>query len=192
MAVGGPTDNTVGPTIIGAVWIFVKSNGEWIQQGSKLIGTGMVGIGQGFFGSAVALSADGNTVIIGATGDNYWRGSAWVYKRTNGVWTQDGNKITPNDGTARASFGSAVSLSANGLKLFVGAANDATGYGAIWAFTQNSSSNWIQGGPKITFANSTGNSNIGAAMSVSANADRILVGGPLDNGGLGTAWVLRR
>ena len=94
IAVGGPNDNTMGSTVIGAVWIFVKTGGAWMQQGSKLVGSGMTGIGQAYFGSALSLSADGNTVLIGAFGDNYWRGAAWVYTRSAGAWSQQGSKLS--------------------------------------------------------------------------------------------------
>ena len=49
------------------------------QQGPKLSSVG---------GQSVALSADGNTAIIGNPKDNSGAGSAAVYTRTSGVWTQ--------------------------------------------------------------------------------------------------------
>ena len=70
-------------------------NGVWSQQGPKLVGTGAVtNAGQGH---SVAISADGNTVIVGGPGDNPvsggTTGAAWVYTRANGVWTQQGPKL---------------------------------------------------------------------------------------------------
>ena len=61
---------------------------QFTQQGQKLVGTGAVGSAdQGF---SVALSADGNTAIVGGYGDNSNAGAAWVYTRSGGVWTQQG------------------------------------------------------------------------------------------------------
>jgi hypothetical protein len=40
---------------------------------SKLAGTGVAGSGAAFQGWSVALSAEGNTVIVGGTADNYKR-----------------------------------------------------------------------------------------------------------------------
>ena len=41
---------------------------QFIQQGSKLVGSGALGAaGQGF---SVGISADGNTAILGEIGDN--------------------------------------------------------------------------------------------------------------------------
>ena len=59
-----PVDN--GGT--GAAWVFTRSGSTWTQQGGKLTGSGETG--DGGFGSSVALSADGNTALIGGPGDN--------------------------------------------------------------------------------------------------------------------------
>jgi hypothetical protein len=68
-----PVDNSVA----GAVWVYTRSNGAWTQQGTKLVGTGAVGQAQQ--GISVALSGDGNTVIVGGNMDNSNAGAAWVY-----------------------------------------------------------------------------------------------------------------
>jgi hypothetical protein len=98
--VGGPTDNSG----IGAVWVFTRSGGVWAQQGSKLVGTG--GTGQGY---SVALSADANTAIVGGPQDSGDVGAAWVYTRSNGVWTQQGNKLVGTGATEPAQQGASVS-----------------------------------------------------------------------------------
>jgi hypothetical protein len=60
---------------------------QFTQQGLKLVGTGAVGqlVEQGF---PVALSADGNTAVVGGLNDNGGAGAVWVFARSNGVWTQ--------------------------------------------------------------------------------------------------------
>ena len=52
-----------------------QAPGQFTQQGSKLVGTGAVGNAQQ--GSSVALSGDGNTVIVGGPHDNSNAGAAW-------------------------------------------------------------------------------------------------------------------
>src|SRR6516162_3716969 len=85
--VGGPHDNS----FTGAAWVSSRSSGIWSQQGSKLVGTGAVGnADQGW---SVALSADGNTALVGGIGDDLSTGAAWVFTRNGGVWTQQGNKL---------------------------------------------------------------------------------------------------
>jgi hypothetical protein len=60
---------------------------QFTQQGPKLVGTGALDAPQCLQGASVALSADGNTAIVGGIGDNFNTGAAWVYTRSGGVWT---------------------------------------------------------------------------------------------------------
>ena len=53
---------------VGAAWVFTRSGSTWTQQGEKLTGGGESGEGE--FGSSVALSAEGNTALIGGPADN--------------------------------------------------------------------------------------------------------------------------
>ena len=68
--VGGPDDNLSPDNTggVGAAWIFTRGGGTWSQQGNKLVGTGAVGNSQQGF--SVAISGDGNTVIVGGPGDS--------------------------------------------------------------------------------------------------------------------------
>ena len=98
---------------LGAAWIYVRTGNMWTQQGPKLVGTGA--IYSALQGSSVAVSADGNTVAIGGMMDNNGLGSIWIFTRTNGVWTQQGNKLVGNGITGNtALFGCSVSMSADG------------------------------------------------------------------------------
>src|ERR1700722_11827023 len=85
--VGGHADNSWA----GAAWVYTRSGGGWLQQGSKLVGTGAVG--NASQGVSVSLSADGNTALVGGnTDDNtLFIGAAWVYTRSGGVWSQQGS-----------------------------------------------------------------------------------------------------
>jgi hypothetical protein len=103
---GGYLDSQ-GP---GAVWVFTRSNGVWTQQGSKLVATDAVG--NAHVGYSVALSADGNTAIVGgrdgSTGQD-WTGASWVYTRSNGVWTQQGGMWPISDNVQRGIGGADAS-----------------------------------------------------------------------------------
>jgi hypothetical protein len=129
--VGGYTDNSNA----GAAWVYTRSGGVWTQQGSKLVGTGAVGNAeQG--GPSVALSADGNTAIVGGFADNSFTGAAWVYTRTGGVWTQQGTKLVGAGAVGNAEQGSHVALSADGNTAMLGGRGDNSGMGAAWVFIQ--------------------------------------------------------
>ncbi len=181
--VGGPTDNTS----TGAAWVFTQSGGIWTQQGSKLVGTGATGpAGQGW---SVGLSADGNTLIVGAPNDNANAGAAWVFVRSGGVWTQQGSKLVGTGAVGPAYQGTSVALSANGTVAVVGGPNDNDGAGAVWAFTQ-SGGVWSQQGSKLVGSSANGPAAQGTSVALS-NSNSLIVGGPNDNANLdaGAAWV---
>src|SRR6266545_3523143 len=100
-----------------AAWVFTRSSGgAWTQQGKKLVGTGAVGKARQ--GMSVALSADGNTAIVGGWSDNGKTGAAWVFTRSGGVWTQQGEKLVGTGAVARQ--GTSVALSTDGNVAIVG------------------------------------------------------------------------
>ena len=84
---------------------------QFTQQGPKLVGTDAVG--QAAQGTSVALSADGNTAIVGGFGDDA-NGAAWVFIRSGGVWTQQGSKLVGTGAVGNAGQGLSVALSAAG------------------------------------------------------------------------------
>ncbi len=117
-----------------------------IQQGNKIVGSG--NLGNSYQGWSSSLSADGNTSIVGGYYDNNQQGAAWVFTRSGGVWSQQGNKLvgTGNLGTARQ--GISVALSADGNTAIVGGYYDNNSMGAAWVFTR-SGGVWTQQGSKL-------------------------------------------
>jgi hypothetical protein len=91
------------------------------QQGPKLVGTGAVG--GAFQGTSVALSADGNTAIVGGPFDD-GTGAVWVYTRSSGVWTQQGSKLVGTGWSGFPHQGTSVALSADGNTAIVGGPGD--------------------------------------------------------------------
>src|SRR5207253_1528418 len=106
--VAGPADNNG----VGAVWVFTRSGDTWTQQGEKLTASGEIGAGR--FGGKLALSADGNTALVGAAADNDDVGAAWVFTRSGETWTQQGEKLTGGGEVGTGRFGGSVALSADG------------------------------------------------------------------------------
>lgn len=129
--VGGLADNNAA----GAAWVFTRSGRTWRQQGSKLVGTGAGGAPAGAWqGWSAALSSDGNTALVGAPGDDYYAGAAWVFTRSRTTWTQAGSKLVGVGGTPDASQGSSVALSGDGNTSLLGGPEDNVGTGAAWVF----------------------------------------------------------
>ena len=179
----------------GAAWVFTRgAGGTWSQQGSRLVPSGPPG--PSGFGTSVALSADGNTALIGSGA------GAWIFTRSGAAWMQAGPPLAPTDSAGAASFGSAVALSADGNTALVGGASDGAGAGAAWVFTRSSGS-WLQQGPKLT-AGESGALAFGTSVSLTADGNTALVGaarnlsllpGPSGPGGAyvfvrsGTTWA---
>jgi len=94
----------------------------------------MLGVQQG---SATALSADGNTAVVGGSLDNDV-GAVWVFQRSAGVWNQVGDKLVGTGGVTlidEQEQGSSVAISADGKTILVGALGDNQEVGAAWVFT---------------------------------------------------------
>jgi hypothetical protein len=211
--VGGPNDNGG----LGAAWVF--SNGA--QQGGKLVGTGAVG--NAFQGAAVALSADGNTALVSGSHDNGLVGAAWVFTRSAGMWTQQGQKLSNSSESINPLQGNCVALSADGntavlsgrpATVFTRSGGTWTQQGTIgspqqggcvalsgdgnttilsdntgaYAFVR-SGGGWVQLGQKLTV---TGGVPPGVPVALSNDGNTVMAGGPLDQGGIGAAWVFVR
>ncbi len=185
--VGGQYDNQVGlgGAAIGAAWVWTRSGGVWTQQGTKLVGSGVDTSWGARQGGSVFLSADGNTAIVGGTGGPSGLGAAWVWTRSAAVWTQQGPKLV---GSAFGQ-GSSVSLSADDNTAIVGApaaGNSNPGAALVWT---RSGSVWTLQGNNLVGWGYVGNSQQGYSVSLSADGNTAILGGPADNSGAGAAWV---
>lgn len=206
--VGGPTDDlseiaytNIGidaPAGAGAAWVWTRSGGDWEQQGPKLVGS-IVGRSQQ--GSSVALSADGNTAIVGGPYDHGTNGAAWVWTRSSGVWTQSA-KLVGSDAIGNAFQGNSVAISADGNTAIVGGMLDNADAGAAWVWTR-SGGVWTQQGPKLVGAGAEGfGARQGSSVALSADGNTAIVGGVTDQWfgnlgedpevGVGAAWVWTR
>ncbi|MGB7258147.1 MAG: Ig-like domain repeat protein [Pseudolabrys sp.] len=183
--VGGKSDNSA----IGAVWIYTRdsNNGTWTQQGPKLTASDAIGNAQ--FGTSVALSADGNTAIMGGPSDDSDIGAAWVFIRSNGTWTQQGPKLTGNDSSGQAEQGGSVALSADGNTAIFGGEFDTGATGAAWVFTR-SSGVWTQQGGKLVGGN--GLILRGSSVALSGDGNTAFSGAPSSAGGVGRAMIFTR
>ena len=134
------SDNSAGDA--GAVYVFTRSGSTWTQQAYlKPFNTDV----QDYFGVALALSADGNLLAVGASqedgvglgvnsgmqGDNTatQAGAVYLFARSGSTWTQQAYVKASNTGSYDY-FGSSVALSDDATTLAVGAyAEDSAGTG---------------------------------------------------------------
>ena len=138
---GDPSDQS--GEVSGAVYVYTRSGGVWSQQAYvKASNTGAFDS----FGSDVALSADGNSLAVGACGEHSnatgingdqadnsvsGTGAVYVFTRSGTAWSQQAyvkasNKPPPADPGRYAGFcfGGRLALSARGDILAVGASGE--------------------------------------------------------------------
>jgi hypothetical protein len=185
----------IGVPFANRAWVLTQSGGVW-SLASILVGTGTAGTSaqQGW---SVALSADGNTALIGGPRDNSLAGAAWVFTRSaSGVWGQQGAKLVGTGASGGGSQqGNSVALSSDGNTALVGGPGDVfdpvtgNGTGAAWVFTRSASRAWSQQGSKLVGTGISGLADEGSGVALSDDGSTALVGGPGDSGGTGAAWV---
>ncbi|MCY7359371.1 MAG: FG-GAP repeat protein, partial [Rudanella sp.] len=146
-------------------------------------------------GISVALSGD--YALVGAYSDdvgaNGHQGSAYVFVRGGGTWTQQ-DKLTASDGAASDNFGNSVAISGN--YALVGAylddVNADNDQGSAYIFVRSGSS-WTQQA-KLTASDGAGGDNFGSSVAISG--DYALVGAYGDAVGAnttqGSAYVFVR
>jgi hypothetical protein len=120
--VGAPGVDCVAGIFCGAGYVFVRSGTSWSQQ-MKFLPTG-ADAWDFALGEASALSADGNTALLSATGEKCASGShcgaVFVFERAGDTWTQT-QKLTPAGAKGSDVFGSAISFSGDAQRVLIGA-----------------------------------------------------------------------
>ena len=136
----------------------------------------------------MAISADGNTAIVGGYHDDSQAGAAWVFTRSGGVWSQQGGKLVGTGAVGAALQGISVAISGDGDTTIIGGFNDNSTAGATWVFTR-SGGVWSQQGSKLVGADAVGAAGQGFSVAISADGTTAIVGGAQDNSQTGAAWV---
>jgi hypothetical protein len=180
-------------------WVFARSRGIWSQQGKQLVGSGAIGMARQ--GASVALSADGNTAIVGGWSDHDRTGAVWVFTRSRGIWSQQGKKLVGSGAVGAASQGASLALSADGNTALIGGPSDRPRdrsvpfglgpAGAAWVFIRNEGG-WTQQGEKLVSSGAVGTARQGISVALSADGNVAMVGGLAGDGGVGTATVFTR
>jgi len=170
----------------GAVWAFERSAGGWAPMGEGKI-TASDETGAGYFGRGLAISPDGSTAIVGAPGDNDYRGAVWMFTRSPSTWLQQG-KVTGAEEQGESRFGFDVAASEGASVVLVGAPRDNGDVGATWVFTRSGDS-LTEEGSKLTGAGEAGAGFFGRALAINASGSTALIGAPHEASGRGAAWV---
>jgi hypothetical protein len=183
----------------GAVYVFSRSGSTWTEQAYvKASNTGAYDT----FGWSVALSADGNTLAVGAQNEDSSTsginstpndaaadaGAVYVYSRSGTTWTEQAYVKASNTGGGDQ-FGQSVALSADGNTLAVGAHNEdssttginstpdeaATNAGAVYVYSR-SGSTWTEQA-YVKASNTGANDQFGYSVALSSTDGNTLAVG---------------
>ncbi|HZU04807.1 MAG TPA: FG-GAP repeat protein [Chloroflexota bacterium] len=141
-----------------------------VQQAKLVASDGAAG---DFFGLSVALSADGNTALVGADGKNGFQGAAYVFVRSGTTWSQQ-QKLTAADGAVFDNFSLSVALSGDGNTALVGAYGKNGQQGAAYVFVR-SGTTWSQQ-QKLTASDGAAGDQFGGSVALSGDDNTALVG----------------
>ena len=115
------------PATNAVVYVFSRNGAKW-SAGTPVAPAQLPADAQ--FGRAIALTADGNGLAVGAPNDatvSADSGGTYVFARTGEAWAQTAALHPSNAATGRRSyFGNAVAISGDGNTLLVGAPLDSS------------------------------------------------------------------
>ena len=201
---GNGADNSAGSA--GAVYLYARQGNQWAFQAYVKASNPDGGDN---FGISVSLSADGNTLAVGASGEDSSAfgsngdqasnalvnsGAVYVFQRSAGTWSQ-GTYLKASNSQPQARFGGAVALSGDGSTLVVGAPDEsgnaigvngvpadfnATGSGAAYVYRRTQTSWIVQAYLKSNQADN--GDNFGTAVAISNDGNRVAVGAPFEDG----------
>jgi uncharacterized protein (DUF2345 family) len=188
VVVGARGDDDKG-SVSGSAYVFVKPDTGWATTNAfdaKLTASDGAATAE-FSRQAVAISGD--TVVVGARGDNSYTGSAYVFVKPDTGWadTEAFNaKLTASDGEASDYFGYAVAIS--GDTVVVGASGDDSNKGSAYVFVKPDTG-WATNtqDAKLTATNRADNDRFGYAVALSG--DTVVVGEFGDNSSKGSTYV---
>lgn len=164
-------------TDTGAAFVYKRIDNNWIQE-TKLVASD-VETGD-YFGYAVSISGDGNTVVVTSPLENevtIQAGAAYIFKYVGGSWVQD-IKITDINGAYLDRLGVATAVNYNGDRVAIGAAWRNSGSywdnGAVYVYRQESSIWYLEAILEANIGETY--AYYGRAVGMSANGSVIVVG----------------
>ncbi|WP_164743998.1 integrin [Saccharospirillum alexandrii] len=192
---------------VGTVYVFTKTGpGQWTEQ--QRLQASNPG-NNDTFGAALSLSADGNTLAVGAknedsdadgiggdetNNDAANAGAAYVFTRADGVWSNP-TYIKANNSDSNDKFGESVELNDAGTVLAIGAPgeqsndgiingeqnNEVNNAGAVYVFNRDGDT-WQQQ-DYIKASDATGDEFFGRAISLDSEGTTLAVAAQLEDSG---------
>jgi FG-GAP repeat len=193
--IGDPSD-TVHGINAGAVKVFDKINGVWLQS---FIITAADSGPDDMFGTSVAMSANGNTIVVSSPYANNRTGSVYVFIRTGNTWSQQSKLIFSSAFTGNY-FGWSVDISTNGDTIAIGcpglkhSVTNALNIGAVIIY-KRLAGNWQEQSillPSQVMNNSV-NYSAGQSVAITSDGSKVIFGSAGETNGstgsVGAAYI---
>lgn len=177
IVVGAVRADHEGQIDAGCAYVFVRSAGVWTEQ-AKLVASD--GEAEDLFGSAVAVHGD--TALIGSPWDGHSgvseAGSAYVFVRSSGAWTQEAKLVAPAP-LGGMLFGGAVATDGNTAAMSASFDRVAgmIGAGSTYVFVR-SNCTWVQQS-RLTASDAARYDCFGASVAIDDGT--LLVGAHFDD-----------
>ena len=184
VVVGASGDDGNALEFKGSAFVFVKpSSGGWVSTSTAAKLTAETRGDNDYFGRSVAI--DGDTIVVGADGQDTNTGSAFVFAEPSGGWINNTEtaKLTASVRSSGHRFGFSVAL--DGDTVVVGAYGEASSRGSAYAFTMPGAG-WANGTEtaQLTASDAADNDRFGSSVAI--DGDTVVVGAQNND----TAYVL--
>ena len=187
----------------GAVYVFARVGGKWVQQAYVKASNSA---NYDSFGFSLALSADGNTLAVGADAESgaavgvggsqaigantNASGAVYVFQRAAGKWAQSAY-VKASNTAEDDDFGASVALSADGNTLAVGAGgedssavgvggsqtdNKAVDSGAVYVFSRASAAATWAQQAYVKASNTGAGDKFGNSLALAGDGNTLVVG----------------
>lgn len=136
LVTGAEDEGVGGNSDQGAVFVFTKpSAGGWVDATQAAELTASDGANGDAFGTSVAISSDGGTIVVGAPDAGSNTGAAYVFDEPSGGWVDATQTSKLTAGVAGQDyFGRGVAVSHDGAEVVVGADGVSSNKGAAYVF----------------------------------------------------------
>jgi hypothetical protein len=115
---------------VGAAYVFTLSQGSWSQQGPALVPA--VPNRRSQVGTNVALSGNGDRVLIGGSCKDHSEEAVWEFHREGTTWSEGSVTIGAKAPTP-AKLGLGLALAGDGSTALAGAPNAESDTGGVWS-----------------------------------------------------------
>lgn len=175
----------------GAVHVFAReSTTHWRQQARLKAANADE---TDAFGQSIALSGDGDTLVVGAPGEDALAsastpsadnsladsGAVYVYRRSGDTWALQAYLKAPG-ALADEAFGNSVALSGDGLTLLASAPGFGNAVGTVHVFRQGGNA-WLHDAALMA-THPEPDAGFGLALAISRDGQRLAVGAPQEDG----------